>query len=373
MNKDKSIYDNALMIEPMLIWKLPKNKENQLGKLCSSNEYFAQLKKDGFFYMFEKTENKSFLFSRNISEVTGFLTEKSSNVPHIMKALDKLPNNTILVGEIYYPNGTSKDVTPIMGSLPEKAIQRQKDNLIHYYVHDILMYNNVNLVNTKAIDRYKILEKIWEKHNFKEFEFLELAKIVITNIEEEISKALASGEEGMVLKRKNSVYSPGKRPAWDTIKVKKTDTVDVIITGLCEPTMVYTGTELDNWLYWVVVDTTALGEPMVDRSDKGRISLRGPQFKSIPVTKPYFYGIKTAIQIGYLENDGNYKTIGTVSSGLDDAVRLDMTNNPKKYIGSIAEIRCMEKDSNAKTLRHPYFVRIRTDKNIENCKEKDIF
>ena len=120
-----TMYPEALIIEPMKINKIPDGKEHMFPSLCESGEYFAQLKKDGYWYMFERTANHSYLFSRNKSVETGALTEKGANVPHIMQALASLPAGTILIGEIYYPGKRSKDVTPIMGSLPEKAIERQ--------------------------------------------------------------------------------------------------------------------------------------------------------------------------------------------------------------------------------------------------------
>ena len=63
-----------------------------------------------------------------------------------MNALSCLPTDTILIGEIYYPGGSSKNTTEIMGCLAPKAIERQNGTYgkIHYYVHDILMYNKDN-------------------------------------------------------------------------------------------------------------------------------------------------------------------------------------------------------------------------------------
>ncbi len=58
--------------------------------------------------------------------MTKELTEKLDHVPHLAEWAKQLPNGTILCGEIYYPNGTSKDVTKVMGALADKAIARQK-------------------------------------------------------------------------------------------------------------------------------------------------------------------------------------------------------------------------------------------------------
>lgn len=48
------MYEDALMIEPMKINKI--RERNICSLLCESGEYFAQLKKDGYWYMYEKTQ-----------------------------------------------------------------------------------------------------------------------------------------------------------------------------------------------------------------------------------------------------------------------------------------------------------------------------
>ena len=86
----------AECIQAMKIWKLPDGKENMFPEMCINGNYFAELKKDGYWYEFEKTNNHMYLFSRNVSKNTGILTEKLANVPHIKEALQVVPKGTIL-------------------------------------------------------------------------------------------------------------------------------------------------------------------------------------------------------------------------------------------------------------------------------------
>jgi ATP-dependent DNA ligase len=164
--KIQELYPEAKMYEAQLI---NKGSDELLKKACESGNYFGQLKKDGYWYQAEIHQNHSYLFSRSASTVTKLQSEKSANVPHIMEALSVLPVGTILLGEIYYPNGTSKNVTSIMGCLAPKAIERQNGSYgkIHYYIHDILMYNNIDFVRAKVDNdtRYKILKRIFEIYN----------------------------------------------------------------------------------------------------------------------------------------------------------------------------------------------------------------
>lgn len=378
-DKDKihELYPEAenLMIEPMLIWKLPAGKESMLSEVCSNGEYFLEEKIDGAFYQFVKTENHSYLFGRTVSKLSGILTEKSDNVPHLKEALNCLPAGTILIGEIYVPGGTSKDTVSIMGCLPALAIKRQEKEPIHYYVHDIIAYDTVNLIDSPADLRYKILSAIWEKHNLNQYSFLRLATRVDEDMEAEISRILKSGGEGAVLKKKDYPYTPGKRPAWSTIKVKQMDSIDLICTGFCDATKEYTGKELATWEYW---------EERGERSQDGEYTwllsegryyedyLHNPHIYR-PITKPYFLGWKTAIRIGAYNDKGELVDLGTVSSGLTDDNKREMTENSDLWLGHVVALDCMQIDKKEHTLRHPVFKCKRDDKNAKDCVISEIF
>lgn len=377
-NKDliESIYPEAYCIPTSLIWKLEDKNFNKFPSLCQSGDYFAQIKKDGYFYQFEKHKNKNYLFSRNISKTTGLLTEKLDNVPHINNALNNIPDETVLIGEIYYPGKTSKDVTKIMGCLPEKAISRQKDNLIHFYLHDIIYFKGINLINTPAIDRYNILVKIWNEYNLSQYSFLELANIYFDDIENLLSKILDQGEEGLVLKKKTSIYTPGKRPAWETIKIKKTDYADAFIIGFEDATKEYIGTELELWPYWIErTEMNSNGEYSWDKREVGSCYYdyeSNPHlFK--PVTKGYYYGWKTSIKIGAYNNQNEIEEIGSISSGLTDELKTAFAQNPQNYLFKVVKLKGMEKDCKEHTLRHFVFKGFHPDKNPEECLIDDIF
>lgn len=378
-DKDKihELYPEAenLMIEPMLIWKLPAGKESMLSEVCSNGEYFLEEKIDGAFYQFVKTENHSYLFGRTVSKLSGILTEKSDNVPHLKEALNCLPAGTILIGEIYVPGGTSKDTVSIMGCLPALAIKKQEKEPIHYYVHDIIAYDTVNLIDSPADLRYKILAAIWKKHNLNQYSFLRLATRVDEGMEAEISRILKSGGEGAVLKKKDYPYTPGKRPAWSTIKVKQMDSIDLICTGFCDATKEYTGKELATWEYW---------EERGERSQDGEYTWllsEGQYYEDYfhnphiyrPVTKPYFLGWKTAIRIGAYNDNGELVDLGTVSSGLTDDNKREMTENPDLWLGHVIALDCMQIDKKEHTLRHPVFKCKRDDKDAKDCVISEIF
>lgn len=361
-----------LMIQPMLIWTLPANKKDKLSEICASGEYFAEEKLDGALYQFCRTDKGNYLFGRTVSVKNGLLTNKIDNVPHIDSALSCLPCGTVIVGEIYVPGGTSKNVTSIMGCLPAEAIKRQdKQGKIKYYLHDMIFYNGEDMQSWGAEARYQKLVEVWNEFHLEQFDFLRLAESFDTGIEERLSQILAAGGEGIVLKKKDAPYSEGKRPAWATIKCKQMDTIDLVCTRAIEATKEYTGKELETWPYW---------QERSERDQNGEytwLSSEGQYYEDYlhnphiyrPVTKPYFYGWKTAIGIGAYDDEGNLKEIGTVSSGLTDEMRAHLDD----YIGKVVALQCMSIDRKEKTLRHPIVKAWRDDKNAAECKLSEVF
>lgn len=347
-NKDKikELYPGAedYMIQPMLIHS---STDSQLKMACASGEYFGQLKKDGALYMFLKVDDKSYLFGRTVSVQTGLLTEKSANVPHIMNALNCLPNGTMLIGEIYYPGGTSKNTTSIMGCLPARAIERQNGSygLIHYYVHDILAFGTESFLKVNNWKRYNYLKEMWKYNNLNNYDFLELAEAWEDDLYIRIGQALAAGEEGMVIKKKDGLYEPGRRPLTN-LKAKKVDTLDAVIIGFEKPTYEYYGKELDTWEYYI---------------------------DNVPVTKAaYMHWDNSRIHIGCYDGD-KLVDIGTIASGISDEMKKDMTENPNDYLNHVCEIQVMEKDNKAHTLRHGFFKNMRPDKSPTECLIQNIF
>lgn len=333
--------------EAMLINK-PKNDQDLIARL-NSGRYFGEIKKDGCWYQLVKTDTGDIhLFSRTKSKKTGFFVDKIDNVPHIKEwAAECLPNSTILLGEIYYPGYTSKDVTKVMGCLPEKAIERQQNNPIHYYLFDILMFDGFSLLDEGNLQRYTKLDTLITAKPETWDSWLEIAQVYTSNLAAKLDDVFNCGEEGMVFKKIDGLYQPGKRPVYN-IKAKTEDTVDAVIMKFVAPEKQYTGSELKVWPYWE---------------------------DGIPVTKPYFYKWNMGFVIGAYDKNNQLIPIGFVTSGLTDQMREDSARNPINYIGKVAEIQCMSADKDAHTLRHPRLIQVRPDgdKAPQDCTIESIF
>lgn len=357
-NEDRvhALYPEASMIPAMKMWNLPKNKRDRLEEYCDNGDYLASVKKDGYFYSLNRTPSHVYLFSRSAG-VNGLLTEKIGHIPHIAETALKLPADTLLAGEIYIPGKESKDVTKIMGCLAPKAITRQeKEGKLYYYIFDVIMYDGEDYRKKPYEERIKTAQMIYDTY-LKDNPHIQIAEQIDTDIYAHVLAWLDAGEEGAVLRKKDSTYDPDMRPAWSSIKVKQEETIDVVITGFEDPTMLYTGNSGEHWEYWI---------------DGPADDPKYPNMR-IPVTKAYYFGWKNAVVVSAYDKDGNLKELGTIASGLTDELRAEFASNPEKYLNRVIEVNCMSTNSKDYTIRHGFFVRFRDDKNPEDCTIKEIF
>lgn len=327
----------------------PKN-DNDAYEIMTNGDYFGTLKIDGVYETLVKNENGEVsMLSRTFSKITGERINKIDSVPHIKEwAENNLPNGTILTTEIFIPEKTSKDVVHIIGSKKERAVNLQEqEGLLNIYIHDILSYNNVSFLDKNNMERINILEEVKNKDLNKETcPWIKYVNPVYDNLQDYLKYVFDNNGEGIVFRKKNDLYVPGKRPAGNLVKIKQEDSLDAVIIGFVQPERVYTGKEIESWPYWE---------------------------DGVPVTKPYKKGWVAGISIGAYDKNNLIVPIGTISSGMTDFWREDMARNPQNYIGKIAEIQCMSVDKEALSVRHGRLVNVRDDKNETDCTIDTIF
>lgn len=342
------LYPESSQIKPMKYGKHP-DVEQMIYDLNKSHQYIATLKKDGYSYYIEHTKSGYvYAFSRSVSRKTGELTEKSENIPHIVEWVkNNIPRDTILCGEIYIPYGTSKDVTRIMGALPDKAIARQKlEGYVHYYLFDMIKYAGIDMRDWGFEKRYSALCEHIDL--IPHPDFIEVAKSKTGyDTYETILSWIAQGEEGAVIKKKDGCFKENSRPKYNYKMKKETDTLDFVILRLLDPEYYYTGTEPETWPY---------------KDSDGKL-----------ITKAAYKKWKNGLEVGAYNKSGALASIGRVASGINDAMCADMTAHPDKYINKVCEIQAMSLDKDALSFRHPFFIKMRPDKPAEDCKIEEIF
>lgn len=344
-------------------------KPEKLELLWEDKNWVAERKYDGSRYLIRKENDTITVVSRQKSKSTGLPVDKTENVPHLVEIFSKLPNGTILDGEIItHENCTSNDVTSIMGSKPDLAIQKQEERgLVKYVMFDILFYNGHDLKDFMYSKRRIALTELYHKffndsyqsfYNPMDKDSVLLAPIYTEDLEAIHTSIVKGGGEGIILKNLRATYIEGKKPRETWVKVKKYDTYDCVIMGFTEPTRDYSGKELETWQYW----ECSGGNPYL-KQNKSVAELEALGCE--PVTKPYFNGWIGAIVFGQYK-DGELVEIGQ-TSGIDDDTKEVISLHKEDYIGRVIEVGAMEQLKGTFALRHPRFLHFRTDKNAEDC------
>ena len=342
-------------------WSFPsgykKDSKAETQNMIFSGDYVGARKMDGAFYKFIKDENGNMELIGRSKSVKGDYIDKIEWVPQLHEFFNSLPNGTCLLGELYFPEKEgSSNVTTIMGCLPQKARNRQEKGMkLHYYVFDVLAIDGKSIYQQNIedrVDEIDILRKAYKNEKYvKIAEYYEGKELW-----DHLQETLNNGGEGVVITKKGTCYQPGKRPARQTLKVKKElhETIDCFFTGhITAPTKEYTGKEIETWQYWLNERT---GE-----------KLSGEYYKEyfngaplIPITKPYFNGWAGSLEIGVIKND-KVVPIGYLS-GLSDEIKA----NHKDYKGKVIEVGAMEVLETG-GLRHAKMLNFRPDLTIKEC------
>lgn len=324
------------VMKPSTIDDTNPNHLKKLQDAINSNDYIAEEKIDGCHYLCIGCRMFS---TENI--------EKTDNYPHLRDFFISLAMpNLIVDGEVNYPGKTSQYCTRVTGSGPDVATAFQNDNgPIHYTIWDMLRTpKGTWLTNEPFWKRRKILEEFYTRfiEGTNIAKYIHLSDLRTTDKQAYFDDLIASGKEGIVLKRQDSIYVMGKKPAWQWIKLKQKDEADLFITGFEAAKIKYTGTQIETWPFWKDID--------------GALT---------PVTKYHYNNWFGAIILSAYIN-GKVTPVCTCSSGIDESQRDTISANQEAYIGKVVKITYMEK-TEAGIPRHPRFESFHESKRPEEC------
>lgn len=367
---------NLFELKPEKVYGLKANellKEQKINTHIETGNYVASLKKDGQYHRYVNYEGEIKMQTRGTSVKTGTYGEVQDKVPHLMEYLNRVvPKNSLIIGELYRPGWTTNDVGSILRCLAPKAIARQKENPLIFYIHDVWFYDGENLMIKTKEERIKKLKEIQEQwiHNYGLISQIEFATYVNTveKIKELIGYAFDNDEEGVVLTMKNATVNPGAKTAWKTLKIKKElqDDADVFLTGNSRlPEKYYTGKEIENWDYWMNDKTGEMlyGKHYTDYINGATITA---------VTKNFYHQWPASLEMAVIDTETNKRvSIGWVS-GLTEEIKKEYVQNPNLFVDRICRVTAMETTEDYK-LRHSKFMGFRDDINIEDCTFQKIF
>lgn len=285
--------------------------------------YIMEEKFDGYSYLNQGGE----FYSKRLSAAKGnegapVCKSDSIHITPILRRVYEMCGAN-LHGELYIPGGISDDVTKILGCTPELAMERtiavDPSKRLHYMLIDIREYKGHSLINEPWWVRRAILEYVYWNYiaDLDPDFYIVLPEILTGDPNEEFGKIVRRGGEGVIFKRTDALYIPGKKPANNWVKGKKKITYDVVMMGLNAGT----GKNAD---------------------------------------------IFGSIRFGHYI-DGKLVECGNCSSGLDDATRQYIYDHADEMIATkqVFEIEAIQES--VKSFRNAVFLRLRDDKDHTEC------
>ena len=361
--------------EPMRYWAPTSSMKKEdfkkkIKQMEQSGDYLYSQKYDGnYSRAIINPEDRSVLQTRGISKKTGTYGEIQDKVFWWTDVKNAFSGLTVLLGEVYLPGGVDKNVGSILRSLTNKAIDKQKKSQpLQWRIFDVLAYEGVELLDQPMIERAKYIDKAVRAINNPlviGIEYYEMDK----EFDEALGSIFEKGGEGVVAVRKDMIYQFGKRgpSAWQSVKIKRevADDIDCFIIGTVPATRLYTGDNIQNWMYWENLSTGQL-----EYSDLYNAYILGNSIYE-PVTKNYFNNWCGAVSVGVYDNDGNIYHLCDVS-GLEESFKTELRDNYKAYHLMPIKITGMNvsitPENNKISIRHPKILSLReNDIDIKDC------
>lgn len=188
----------ASFIEPMLLLLCESLPEDSLWQI--------ELKLDGYRALAIKTRGKLELRSRNNNDF-------NRRYPHIVKALDSLPDETVVDGEVV---AFDEDGRPSFNLLQNYGSAGAP---IFYYAFDLLILSGKDLMREPLEKRRKLLEEqVLPKLDGP----VRQSPVLNARMTDLVQSVRAQGLEGLIAKRRDSVYEPGLRSgAWRKMRINQ--------------------------------------------------------------------------------------------------------------------------------------------------------
>ena len=302
---------------------IPAMLAKEADKPFSKEDWIFEIKWDGYRAIAEVNKKDIKLYSR---KGNSFLL----NYPEVVEELSKMKLNAVLDGEIVVLN---EEGNPDFQKLQDYGLN--KNFPLQYYVFDLLELEGKKLYSAPLIQRKELLAELLSKNDV-----IKYSDHVEQSGEEFFKVIKEKNLEGIMAKRKDSEYYPGRRTS-DWLKIKHHKSEEAIITGFTAPRggRKYFGA--------LVLGTVV----------NGKLTYTGHTGSGFntEVLKEMYAKLQPLIR---------------EKSPFDERVK---TNMPVTWVEPkyICEIKFSEWTSDGK-LRHPIFLRLREDKTMEDINDQPI-
>jgi len=176
-----------------------------VSKLPDAPQWIYEIKLDGYRAQAVKSDGKLNLFSRR---------RKSFNrqFPHIVEALSDFPENTVVDGEVLALDESGRPDFNRLQNFRAEATH------IHYFVFDLLVYQNRDLTRLPLSERRELMRSLLKSGSPR----IRISDYVEASAADMLDAVRQQGLEGIIGKRKDSFYEPGKRSgAWIKYRVNR--------------------------------------------------------------------------------------------------------------------------------------------------------
>ena len=298
----------------------------------SGDEWLFELKLDGYRLLAVRDGPDARLISRNGNDL-------SAQFPEIIRSLAALPFDRLLLdGEVLALDAAGR---PSFQQLQKRGtLQRgldirraTVDNPVTYFAFDLLGFEDFDLRPLRLEQRKPILERLLPPAGA--IRYLEHFARDGLALYEQVQRL---GLEGIVAKRADAPYRPGRGPAWLKIRTRRTD--DFVIVGLTKPKGTRGGFGALYLAQFVDGELVFSGSAGTGFSDKQLADLRARLEKLKRDTPPCTGPIPNEKGVTWVEP------------------RL------------VCEVEYTERTHDG-LLRQPVFLRERTDKDPEECIRQD--
>ncbi len=161
-----------------------------------------ELKLDGYGALGLKSGGRARLFSRNGKDF-------SARFPSVTRALDSLPDETLIDGEVVAVDERGH---------PSFSDLQNFDRAPVFYAFDLLIMSGEDLMKRTLVRRRKALRKLTRQL----VDPIRFSETFDTSPSEMIAVVREERLEGVVAKRRDSFYEPGKRSgAWVKLRVNR--------------------------------------------------------------------------------------------------------------------------------------------------------
>jgi ATP-dependent DNA ligase len=167
-------------------------------KLHDGPQWVYEIKLDGYRALGIKSNDSVRLLSRRNNSF-------NRQYPLIVEALAELPENSVVDGEVVALDESGRPDFNLLQNFRSAASR------MHYFIFDLLICEGRDLTPLPLIERREIMRSVLRFRSSR----IRISDYVEASATEMLKAVREQGLEGIIGKRKDSLYEPGKRSgAW---------------------------------------------------------------------------------------------------------------------------------------------------------------